>query len=88
MSVALLAVVVLLIASATTIFWPLRGARKLSGTEPADAALIDARDAKLGELNDLELDFQLGKLSDQDYRDLNAAVRGEAVEIMRQIEDS
>ena len=88
MTLALLAVVLMLVAAAATVFWPLRGAREARRVEPSDTALMVARDAKLGELNDLELDFQLGKLSQEDYGDLNTAVRTEAIEIMRQIEES
>jgi hypothetical protein len=80
----LLAVVLLLVAVATVLFWPLRTAYKTRarGREPATALEI-ARDAKLGELHDLELDFRLGKLSDEDYRALNETLRAEAVEAMR-----
>ena len=87
MSVALLAVIALLVAAATAIFGPLRSPHTPRRAEPTDTALTVARDSKLGELSDLELDFQLGKLSAEDYGELNAAVRTEAVEIMRQIEE-
>jgi hypothetical protein len=88
MTVALLAVIVMLAAVTATMFWPLRSHHRPGRAEPADNALIVARDSKLGELNDLELDFRLGKLSAEDYGDLNATLRTEAVEIMRQIEES
>lgn len=84
MSAGLLAVVLLLVAVAAALFWPLRAgrARVQSSAEPSDALAI-ARDAKLGELHDLELDFRLGKLSDEDYRAVNETLRAEAVEAMR-----
>jgi hypothetical protein len=80
----MLAVVALVIAVAVVMSWPLRKARtaRERGREPATALEI-ARDAKLGELHDLELDFRLGKLSDEDYRALNETLRAEAVEAMR-----
>lgn len=82
MSVGLLAVVAMVIAAATAMFWPLRTAHT-AGTPEGATALELARDAKLGELRDLELDFRLGKLSADDYRELNEALRSEAVEALR-----
>jgi hypothetical protein len=95
--IGLLAVVVLLIGAATAIFWPLRTARTVRLARIArvarargggDVALEIARDSKLGEINDLELDFRLGKLSEDDYRALNSALRSEAVELIRRIDSS
>lgn len=87
MSAGLLAVVLLLLAVAAALFWPLRAgrARGQSSAEPATALEI-ARDAKLGELHDLELDYRIGKLSPEDYRGLNETLRSEAVEAIRQVD--
>jgi hypothetical protein len=83
-SVALLAVVAMVIAAATAMFWPLRTAHTASTLDPVGADALElARDAKLGELHDLELDFRLGKLSPEDYRTLNETLRSEAVEAIR-----
>lgn len=81
----MLAVMLLVLAVGAVLFWPLRAGRAASkaGAEPA-VALKLARDAKLGELHDLELDFRLGKLSPEDYRALNETLRSEAVEAIRQ----
>lgn len=88
MSVGLLAVVAIVIAAATAMFWPLRTAHTVRPREGAEGAtaLELARDAKLGELHDLELDFRLGKLSADDYRELNDALRSEAVEALRRLD--
>ena len=85
MSIGLLAVVAMVIAAAAAMFWPLQTAHTAHAREAADGrtALEIARDAKLGELHDLELDFRLGKLSVDDYRELNDALRSEAVEALR-----
>lgn len=48
--------------------------------------LETARDAKLRELRDAELDHRTGKLSDEDYAELDTALRGEAIEILRGID--
>ena len=45
-----------------------------------------ARDAKLRELRDAELDHRTGKLSDEDYRNLDGALRAEAIEILRALD--
>jgi hypothetical protein len=84
MSVGMLAVVLLLAVVAAALFWPLRAGRTRgqSSAEPATALEL-ARDAKLGELHDLELDYRIGKLSADDYRELNETLRAEAVETMR-----
>jgi len=88
--VALLAVILLLVTAASAMFWPLRSGRRGRGREriAADHALRIARNAKLGEINELELDFRLGKLSSEDYAAVNATLRAEAVELNRRIESA
>lgn len=86
MSVGLLAVIALLAAAAVATFWPLRALQRGSAGDDGPTALEIARDAKLGEIRELDLDFRLGKLSVDDYRALNATLQAEAVEIMRQID--
>jgi hypothetical protein len=88
MTLGLLAVMALLASAAAAIFWPLlRAHHNPRPVQATETALTVARDAKLGELNDLELDFRLGKLSAADYGELNTTLRAEAVEIMREIDD-
>jgi hypothetical protein len=83
-SAGLLAILLLLVAVAAALFWPLRTGRAQgqSSAEPRVALEIE-RDTKLAELHDLELDFRLGKLSNEDYRAVNETLRAEAVEAMR-----
>lgn len=45
-----------------------------------------ARAAKDRELRDAELDHRTGKLSDDDYAELDQGLRTEAIEIMRSID--
>jgi hypothetical protein len=40
----------------------------------------------LGEIHDLELDFQTGKLSDDDYRAMEAQLKSRAVVVLKEIE--
>jgi hypothetical protein len=50
------------------------------------AELEAAREAKYRELRDAEMDHRTGKLSDDDYEALDRSLRGEAIEILRQID--
>lgn len=55
--------------------------------EPADMGELEAaREAKYRELRDAELDHRTGKLSDEDYAELDTALRAEAIEILRGID--
>ncbi len=45
-----------------------------------------ARDAKYREIRDAELDHQTGKLSDDDFAAIDAALRAEAIEILRNLD--
>ncbi len=56
----------------------------LGGDRLAD--LEAAREAKYRELRDADLDHRTGKLSDEDYAELDRALRAEAIEIMRRID--
>ena len=49
---------------------------------------LEAEKARLlGEIHDLELDWQTGKLSEEDYRELEAGLKSRAVGVMAEIED-
>jgi hypothetical protein len=45
-----------------------------------------AREAKYREIRDAEMDFRTGKLSEADYRVLDAELRAEALEILDRLE--
>lgn len=58
--------------------------------DPSEAELRDLRIEKarlLGEIHELELDWETGKLSEEDYRALEARLKGRAVELMREIDE-
>jgi hypothetical protein len=65
---------------------PLRQAARVETGSDELAELEAAREAKLRELRDAELDHRTGKLSDQDYAELDAGLRAEAIEILRQLD--
>jgi flagellar biosynthesis/type III secretory pathway M-ring protein FliF/YscJ len=76
-------VLVLLAAVIALISGPLR--RSAAARMPEvhqGSALEAAREAKYREIKDAELDFETGKLSREDYEQLRASLRAEAVEIL------
>lgn len=65
---------------------PLRDREPPRGEPAGLVALRAARDAKLRELRDAELDVATGKLSGRDYELLDTALRAEAADLLRQLE--
>ena len=45
-----------------------------------------AKEAKYREIRDAELDHRMGKLSREDWRSVDHDLRGEAIEILRQLD--
>ena len=84
--------IVFAILAAVVVFvtGPVRRAAGRGAPEPApDSTLADleaAREAKLRELRDAELDHRTGKLSDADYEEVDRTLRGEAITIMHDID--
>jgi hypothetical protein len=76
------ALIVLLVSA------PLRRRGVAEAEEDAERAELEAaRDAKYREIRDAELDHRTGKLSDADWRAQDRALRAEAVEILRRLDD-
>jgi hypothetical protein len=85
-----LAIFVLMLAIVFVVTGPLRrGAMSVAqAREESDRQNLEAaRDAKYREIRDAELDKETGKLSEADWRVLDRELRGEAVEILRQLDD-
>ena len=77
-----LALIVLLVSA------PLRRRVDLEEEESAERAELEAaRDAKYREIRDADLDHRTGKLSDADWRAQDRALRAEAVEILRRLDE-
>ena len=77
-----LALIVLLVSA------PLRRRGALEAEESAEHAELEAaRDAKYREIRDAELDHRTGKLSDADWRAQDRALRAEAVDILRRLDE-
>jgi hypothetical protein len=96
-------VIVLVVLAAVAVFVarPLRHLAGLSDSEPAAAGNPDerdrasqlaeleaAREAKYREIRDAELDHRTGKLSDADYEAIDSALRAEAIEILRALDQA
>ena len=65
---------------------PLRHGRPAADevAETAEHADLEAaKEAKYREIRDAELDYRTGKLSHEDWRALDAALRREAIELLR-----
>lgn len=76
----------LLAAVIAVVSAPLRSgaARRAPSSERAE--LEAAREAKYREIRDTELDFRTGKLSEEDYHSIDAALRAEAMAILRRLD--
>ena len=51
------------------------------------AALEAAKEAKYREIRDAELDYRIGKMSEADWRTTDRELRGQAVEILRGLDE-
>jgi hypothetical protein len=82
-----LALIVLAALVAAVVAAPLR---RPGQAERRDATRIEeleaAKEAKYREIRDAELDHQMGKLSRQDWRAVDRDLRGEAIEILRELD--
>jgi hypothetical protein len=85
-----LVVVLLLLAVVWALSAPLRGgwqSRALDETEGLRADLEAEKEAKYREIREAELDHRTGKLSDADWRAVDRALRREAVEVLRRLDE-
>jgi hypothetical protein len=59
-----------------------------AGADLEREKLEAAREAKYREIRDAELDYRTGKLSREDYEEIDRALRAEALEILNRLETS
>jgi type II secretory pathway component PulJ len=82
-----LAIFTLLLVVAWIVLVPLRRGPSVDRREDElRASLEAAKEAKYREIKDAELDHQMGKLSDEDYRAIDKELRGQAIEILKEID--
>ena len=82
-------VFLVLLAAVALVAAPLRRGsieRVASRDEARREELDAAKEAKYREIRDAEMDYRTGKLSDGDYKALDRQLRGEAVEILRELD--
>jgi hypothetical protein len=82
-----LALILLAALIAVVVVRPLRSGAE---EERRDQARLDelraAKEAKYREIRDAELDHRMGKLSREDWRAVDRDLRGEAMEILRELD--
>jgi hypothetical protein len=83
-----LALILLAALVAVVLIWPL--SRRKEPRERVDDGrfqeLQAAKEAKYREIRDAELDREMGKLSRDDWRAVDRELRGEAIEILRELD--
>ena len=85
----MLLVLVVLAVVVLVVSWPLRRGRieAVEASESAQRAGLEAaKEAKYAEIRDAELDHRMGKLSDEDWRAQDRALRAEAIEILHRLD--
>jgi hypothetical protein len=81
------AIVLLALVVAWVVLGPLRRGSEIDRREDdRRAALEAAKEAKYREIRDAELDLRMGKLSEEDWRAVDAELRSQAIEILRQLD--
>ena len=84
----LLLIVIVLAVVVAVVAAPLRRRGAEEAVENAERAELEAaREAKYREIRDAELDHRTGKLSDADWRAQDRALRAEAVDILRRLDE-
>ncbi len=81
--------VVALVCAVVLIAAPFRSGRTSAeaATRSAERSELDAaKQAKYREIRDAELDYRTGKLSDEDWRAVDAVLRTEAVELLQRLD--
>jgi hypothetical protein len=88
MLVALLVLLALGVAVVALVAWPLVRERsvELSAPDAQRLALLERRDAALQALQELELDHQAGKLTDEDAERERQILRDEALVALAELE--
>ncbi len=82
-----LALLVLVAIIAVVLWLPLRRRGVEERREETMLAELNAaKEAKYREIRDAELDHRMGKLSSEDWHSVDRDLRGEAIEILRQLD--
>ena len=71
---------------AFVVFRPLRSHDEGDAAADRRAELEAAKESKYREIKDAELDFRMGKLSEADWKPLDAELRAQAIAILRDLD--
>ena len=82
-----LAAVVLGAIVAAIVLRPLRSRSEAAPLSDLRSDLEAEKESKYREIRDAELDFRMGKLSEADWRSLDAELRGQAIEILKRLDE-
>jgi flagellar biosynthesis/type III secretory pathway M-ring protein FliF/YscJ len=83
-----LAIVVFGLGVALVVIRPLLRPTAAEGPGAARRETLEAaKEAKYREIRDAELDHRMGKLSAEDYRKTDRELRGQAIEILRELDE-
>jgi membrane protein implicated in regulation of membrane protease activity len=81
------ALIVLAAVIAVVVTRPLRGGDRAERKDQTRVEeLLAAKEAKYREIRDAELDHRMGKVSREDWRAVDRDLRGEAIEILRELD--
>ncbi|HEX6714745.1 MAG TPA: hypothetical protein VF066_15240 [Thermoleophilaceae bacterium] len=84
-----LAALVLAGIVALVVLAPLRKAEERTRVgEDRRAALEAAKEQKYRDIRDAELDYRMGKLSEADWRESDRELRAQAIQILRELDES
>ena len=85
-----LVILLMMLAAFTVVGWPLISPARNARREPGGASpwsdLIGRRDAAYRAIKELDFEYQLGNLSESDYRGLRERCRSEAAAILRELD--
>jgi hypothetical protein len=82
-----IAFVLLAVAVALVVIGPLRRPHEEVTADDARRRVLEAsKEAKYREIHDAELDREMGKLSDEDWRIVDRDLRAQAIEILRELD--
>ena len=80
--------ILMLAGAVALIAGPLLRRGQVTATDrPEVVAAEAAKDSKFREIVDTELDFRAGRLTERDFREIDGALRGEAIELSRRLDE-
>ena len=84
-----LALILLVAIVVVVVALPFRHPGQAAAHEDAMRAELEAaKEAKYREIRDAELDHRTGKLGEADWRELDAQLRAEAIEVLRRLDEA